>query len=224
MPSAVKMSLASSPNCRARRACWAARSWVPSATPHRASTAAVASSSSGAPPPSTRTRPGRVVYWSSSAAYPIAYQGDAWLMLDEYLYDPTAGRILLNGSDLRNYRIEVLRSIMALVPQEPFLFAGTVRDNITLGRRTSAARLATVLDQAALTETMAAFPQGLETLVGEKGIVLSGGGALIRSLDQRLREETGLPVVQADDPLCSVVLGTGRMLEDMDLLRKVSLR
>ena len=52
----------------------------------------------------------------------------------------------------------------------------------------------------------------------------SGGGALIRNLDQRLREETGLPVVQADDPLCSVVLGTGRVLEDMDLLRKVSLR
>ena len=49
-------------------------------------------------------------------------------------------------------------------------------------------------------------------------------GALLRCLDQRLREETGLPVVLAEDPLASVVLGTGRVLEDMDLLRKVSIR
>ena len=67
-------------------------------------------------------------------------------------------------------------------------------------------------------------PPELSADIMDKGIVLSGGGALIRNLDQRLREETGLPVVQADDPLCSVVLGTGRLLEDIDLLRKVSLR
>ena len=58
----------------------------------------------------------------------------------------------------------------------------------------------------------------------DKGIVLSGGGALLRGLDQRLREETGLPVIPAEDPLASVVLGTGKMLYDMDLLRKVSIR
>ena len=67
-------------------------------------------------------------------------------------------------------------------------------------------------------------PPELSADIMDKGIVLSGGGALIRNLDQRLREETGLPVVVADDPLCSVVLGTGRLLEDIDLLRKVSLR
>jgi rod shape-determining protein MreB len=58
----------------------------------------------------------------------------------------------------------------------------------------------------------------------DKGIVLSGGGALLRNLDQRLRDETGLPVVLAEDPLASVVLGTGRVLSDIDLLRKVSIR
>jgi rod shape-determining protein MreB len=58
----------------------------------------------------------------------------------------------------------------------------------------------------------------------DKGIVLSGGGALLRNLDQRLRDETGLPVVLAEDPLASVVLGTGKLLSDMDLLRKVSIR
>jgi rod shape-determining protein MreB and related proteins len=67
-------------------------------------------------------------------------------------------------------------------------------------------------------------PPELSADIMDKGIVLSGGGALLRNLDQRLREETGLPVVLAEDPLASVVLGTGRVLSDMDLLRKVSIR
>jgi rod shape-determining protein MreB len=67
-------------------------------------------------------------------------------------------------------------------------------------------------------------PPELSADIMDKGIVLSGGGALLRNLDQRLRDETGLPVVLAEDPLASVVLGTGRLLSDMDLLRKVSIR
>ena len=76
----------------------------------------------------------------------------------------------------------------------------------------------------AVRQALERTPPELSADIMDKGIVLSGGGALIRNLDQRLREETGLPVVQADDPLCSVVLGTGRVLENIDLLRKVSLR
>jgi rod shape-determining protein MreB len=67
-------------------------------------------------------------------------------------------------------------------------------------------------------------PPELSADIMDKGIVLSGGGALLRNLDQRLRDETGLPVVRAEDPLASVVLGAGRVLEDIDLLRKVSIR
>ncbi|HXU44863.1 MAG TPA: rod shape-determining protein [Thermoanaerobaculia bacterium] len=67
-------------------------------------------------------------------------------------------------------------------------------------------------------------PPELSADIMDKGIVLSGGGALLRNLDQRLRDETGLPVLLAEDPLCSVVLGTGRVLSDIDLLRKVSIR
>jgi rod shape-determining protein MreB len=67
-------------------------------------------------------------------------------------------------------------------------------------------------------------PPELSADIMDKGIVLSGGGALLRNLDQRLRDETGLPVVLAEDPLASVVLGTGRVLDDIDLLRKVSIR
>jgi rod shape-determining protein MreB and related proteins len=67
-------------------------------------------------------------------------------------------------------------------------------------------------------------PPELSADIMDKGIVLSGGGALLRNLDQRLRHETGLPVVLAEDPLASVVLGTGKVLQDIELLRKVSIR
>jgi rod shape-determining protein MreB len=67
-------------------------------------------------------------------------------------------------------------------------------------------------------------PPELSADIMDKGIVLSGGGALLRGLDDRLRHETGLPVVQAEDPLACVVLGAGRVLQDFELLRKVSIR
>ena len=53
---------------------------------------------------------------------------------------------------------------------------------------------------------------------------MTGGGAMLRSLDKRLREETGLPMALAEEPLSSVVLGAGEMLDDFGLLRKVKLR
>ena len=68
------------------------------------------------------------------------------------------------------------------------------------------------------------MPPELSADVMDKGIVLSGGGALLHALDQRLREETGLPVFAAEDPLASVVLGAGQVLRDIDLLRRVSVR
>jgi rod shape-determining protein MreB len=57
----------------------------------------------------------------------------------------------------------------------------------------------------------------------DKGMILTGGGSLLRNLDVRLREETGVPVSIAEDPLSSVVLGVGRILDDIDLLRRVCL-
>ena len=57
--------------------------------------------------------------------------------------------------------------------------------------------------------------------VMDRGIALTGGGALLRGLDQRIREETGMPVNIADSPLDSVVLGTGKCVEDFETLRQV---
>jgi len=66
-------------------------------------------------------------------------------------------------------------------------------------------------------------PPELSADIVDRGIVLTGGGALLKNFDKRLREETGLPVSIADDPLTSVVMGTGRVLTDFGLLRKVAL-
>jgi rod shape-determining protein MreB len=65
-------------------------------------------------------------------------------------------------------------------------------------------------------------PPELSADIIDRGIVLTGGGALLRNLDRRISDETGLPVSLAENPLASVVLGTGKMLDDFKLLRKVS--
>jgi rod shape-determining protein MreB len=65
-------------------------------------------------------------------------------------------------------------------------------------------------------------PPELSGDITERGIILTGGGALLKRLDERIRVETGLPVLIADEPLASVVLGTGKMLADFKLLRKMA--
>ncbi len=66
-------------------------------------------------------------------------------------------------------------------------------------------------------------PPELSADIIDRGIILTGGGALLKNLDKRLREETQLPVFITDDPLTTVVLGAGKMLDDLDLLKKISL-
>ena len=66
-------------------------------------------------------------------------------------------------------------------------------------------------------------PPELSSDIVERGIVLTGGGSLLKNLDHRLREETGLPIAMAEDALSSVVLGAGKMLSDFGLLRKIAI-
>ncbi|MEO6239257.1 MAG: rod shape-determining protein MreB, partial [Vicinamibacterales bacterium] len=74
----------------------------------------------------------------------------------------------------------------------------------------------------AVRESLERIPPELSADIYDRGVVLTGGGALLRNLDKRLRQETGLPVLVAENPLTSVVLGAGMMLSDMKLLRRVS--
>ncbi|HNQ82262.1 MAG TPA: ABC transporter ATP-binding protein [Bacteroidales bacterium] len=91
-------------------------------------------------------------------------------------YDPTGGRILIDGKDARDYDLTALRGNMAIVPQEVLLFGGTIRENIEYGK--PGATKEEILHAAELANAMefiGKFPEGLETLVGERGVQLSGG-------------------------------------------------
>jgi len=76
---------------------------------------------------------------------------------------------------------------------------------------------------ASIKEALEEVPPELSADLAERGIVLAGGGALLRGLDQLISEFTGLPVIQAEDPLTAVARGAGKVLEELDLLRKVSI-
>ena len=81
--------------------------------------------------------------------------------------------------------------------------------------------VATILN--AIRVALERTPPELSADISDRGIVLTGGGAMIKNLDRRIREETGLPVSIAEDPLASVVLGTGKMLTDFKLLRRIAI-
>jgi subfamily B ATP-binding cassette protein MsbA len=91
-------------------------------------------------------------------------------------YDPTGGRILIDGRDLRDITQDSLRAQMAIVPQETILFGGTIRENILYGRLDASEEEMIAAARAANAhEFIAAFPQGYNTVVGERGTKLSGG-------------------------------------------------
>ncbi|HEX6589139.1 MAG TPA: ABC transporter ATP-binding protein [Longimicrobiales bacterium] len=91
-------------------------------------------------------------------------------------HDPTRGRIVVNGTDIRQYRLRTYRDLLAIVQQEVFLFDGSVRDNIAYGRRDATDD--EVLDAARRAnahEFIERLPDGYDTTIGERGVKLSGG-------------------------------------------------
>ena len=90
-------------------------------------------------------------------------------------YDVGAGRITVDGEDLRNLKLKELRALFGLVLQDVFVFSGTLRDNIVLDRPLDADRLASVLEQSQLRDLVDRLPEGLATQVGERGQKLSAG-------------------------------------------------
>jgi ATP-binding cassette subfamily B multidrug efflux pump len=126
-------------------------------------------------------------------------------------YDVSKGRILMDGKDIRSLPLKDLRSRIAYVPQEPFMFAGTLLENITL-MDTSHERkdIEKAAAMAAVYDTIMSFPKKFETLVGEKGVILSGGQkqriALARAL---LSQRT---ILLLDDPISQVDTDTGHTI------------
>ncbi|MFP4349363.1 MAG: ABC transporter ATP-binding protein [Thermodesulfobacteriota bacterium] len=127
------------------------------------------------------------------------------------VFDASEGRILVDGADIRRIRLSDLRSMIAFVPQEPFLFAGAIRENITFDAPDITEQaLERAVKNAALQDTIQEFPRGLETVVGEKGVILSGGQKQRIALARALLRDG--PVLILDDPISQVDMETGRAI------------
>jgi len=135
------------------------------------------------------------------------------------LYDVQQGRILLDGIDIRDLKIKDLRSQIAFIPQEPFLFAGTIRENIAFNNGSIAdERLEQVVRDAQLYDTIKDFPAGFDTVVGERGIILSGGQKQRIALARCLLKEAAILIL--DDPISQVDLETGTAI--INTIRKMA--
>ena len=106
------------------------------------------------------------------------------------------------------------RDLVAGVPKTITVSSDEIRDALSDPINAIVDAVRVVLDRT---------PPELSADIADKGIVLAGGGALLRNLDVLLREETGLPVMLADEPLSSVVMGCGKTLDELDLLKQVSI-
>ena len=133
------------------------------------------------------------------------------LSLIPRIYDTTQGRVLLDRKDIRTLKVQALRSQIAFMSQEPFLFAGTIRENITFGDMSiTDEQMQKAAGDAALLDTVKRFPNGFETIVGEKGIILSGGQKQRIALARCLLQDTAILVL--DDPISQVDLETGSVI------------
>ena len=122
-------------------------------------------------------------------------------------YDPTAGAILLDGVDLRAYRLADVRDQFAIVLQQPVLFSTTIAENIAYGRPAAGAREIEAAARAANAhDFIVALPDGYDTQVGERGMRLSGGERQRVALALAFLKDA--PVLILDEPTSSVDAGT----------------
>ncbi|MBI2525948.1 MAG: ABC transporter ATP-binding protein [Candidatus Rokubacteria bacterium] len=146
-----------------------------------------------------RVRPGQKV----AIAGPTGAGKSTLLSLLPRFYDPTAGRLVVDGRDAREYRLASLRRQIAMVLQPPLVFPTTLRDNIAFGRPgarpdeiISAARLACIDDM------IMRLPRGYETLVGEQGVTLSEGEKQRLTIARAILRNS--PILILDEPTSSV--------------------
>ncbi|PWA71493.1 AAA+ ATPase domain-containing protein [Artemisia annua] len=143
------------------------------------------------------------------------------IWLTQRFYDPTRGKVLMGGTDLRELDVKWLRLQMALVGQEPALFAGTIRENIRFGNpNASWSEIEEAAKEAYIHNFICGLPQGYETEVGESGIQLSGGQkqriAIARAIVKKSK------VLLLDEATSALDLESEKHVQDA--LRKITKR
>ena len=119
------------------------------------------------------------------------------------LFDVSSGAVLMDGQDIRKFSLRDLRKTLGYVPQDPFLFSTSLKRNLAFGRdEVSDDDLARAITIAKLDRDLEIFPEGVNTVVGERGVTLSGGQKQRATLARALLMDP--PVLILDDCLSSV--------------------
>ena len=119
-------------------------------------------------------------------------------------YDPTAGRVTLDGVDLRRVRLADLRQGMGYVPQEGFLFSGTIADNIRFGRPgATRAEVEAAARAVGADQVIAGLPDGYDTQVGERGALLAAGERQLVAFARAWIADPALRPAAAASPSCT---------------------
>ena len=136
------------------------------------------------------------------------------------LYDVTSGCICIDGTDIRDVSLSDLRSQIAVVPQESFLFSDSIRENIRFGRPTASdAEVENAANIAQLPTDISTLPAGFDTIVGERGVTLSGGQKQRTSLARAIVSDPRILIL--DDALSAVDAATeDRILQGLDEIMK----
>jgi ATP-binding cassette subfamily B protein/subfamily B ATP-binding cassette protein MsbA len=126
-------------------------------------------------------------------------------------FDPSEGRVLIDGQDVREVQLSSLRSQVALVLQEPFLFPLTIAENIAYGRPdASAAEVEAAARAANAHDFVIRLPQGYDTVIGERGATLSGGERQRLSIARALLKNA--PVLILDEPTSALDASTEALI------------
>lgn len=133
-------------------------------------------------------------------------------------YDPTEGRVLLDGTDIRDFRLRLLRQQVAMVLQPPLIFPTSVRDNIAYGRpEATMEQIQRAAALAQLDDFLERLPQGFDTIVGEGGATLSAGEQLRITIARALLRDA--PIFILDEPTAALdVLTEARVMQGLEAL------